>query len=224
MAKLVKAIITVLAGSNANKKIEVLFNPAEYSFDRGNAWKASVVPGLGGPLYQFSNGEAASLAMDLFFDDYTDSAERQTGATKKSVKDRLDEFNQLLDIDTQLHAPSPVQFEWGSFRFTGIIEKIARKVLLFQADGTPARARLTISMKEYRSLSEQLLQPRLESTDKSKRRQVVGFDSLWALAQREYTDPRHWRTIAEYNDMDDPLALHAGQWLLLPPLEKNNGS
>ncbi|MBI3228684.1 MAG: LysM peptidoglycan-binding domain-containing protein, partial [Burkholderiales bacterium] len=88
----------------------------------------------------------------------------------------------------------------------------------------PARARLTISLKEYRSLNEQLQQPRRESTDKSKRRQIVGNDSLWALAQREYTDPRHWRTIAEFNDMDDPLDLHAGSWLLLPPLEKSDGS
>ncbi len=224
MAKLEKATITVLSGNNANKVIEVLFNPAEYSFDRGNAWKASVVPGLGGPLYQFSNGEAASLSMDLFFDDYTDPAARQTGASKKSVKDRLDEMNRLLDIDAQLHAPSPVRFAWGAFQFTGIIEKIARKVLLFQPDGTPARARLTLSLKEYRSLNEQLQQPRRESTDKSKRRQIVGNDRLWALAQREYTDPKHWRTIAEFNDMDDPLDLTPGRWLLLPPLEKNDGS
>lgn len=224
MAKLEKASITKLQGANANQPIEVLFNPAEYSFDRGNAWKASVVPGLGGPLYQFSNGEAASLSMDLFFDDYTDPAARQTGVSKKSVKQRLDEINQLLDIDAELHAPSPVRFAWGAFQFVGIIEKIARKVLLFQADGTPARARLTISLKEYRSLSQQLQEPRRESTDKSKRRQIVGNDSLWALAQREYSDVRHWRTIAEFNDMDDPLAVQAGQWLLLPPLEKNNGS
>ena len=224
MAKLEKATITVLSGSKAEKKIGVLFNPAEYSFDRGNAWKASVVPGMGGPLYQFSNGEAASLTMDLFFDDYTDPASRQSVAVKKSVKDRLDEINQLLDIDAQLHAPSPVRFSWGTFHFVGIIEKIARKVLLFQPDGTPARARLTISMKEYRTLAAQLDQPRRESTDKSKRRQIVGNDSLWALAQREYTDPRHWRTIADFNDMDDPLALTSGRWLLLPPLEKNDGS
>lgn len=224
MSKLEKAGITKLQGRNANKRIEVLFNPAEYSFDRGNAWKASVVPGLGGPLYQFSNGEAASLSMDLFFDDYTDPAARQTGVSKKSVKERLDEINQLLDIDAELHAPSPVRFDWGDFHFTGIIEKVARKVLLFQADGTPARARLTVSLKEYRSLGQQLDDPRRESTDKSKRRQIVGNDSLWALAHREYTDARHWRTIAAFNDMDDPLALQAGEWLLLPPLEKNNGS
>ncbi len=224
MAKLAKATITVLSGSKANKVIEVLFNPAEYSLDRGNAWKASVVPGLGGPLYQFSNGEAASLGMDLFFDDYTDPASRQQTVIKKSVKDRLDEINELLDIDRQLHAPSPVRFVWGAFHFTGIIEKIARKVLLFQADGTPARARLTISLKEYRSLSEQLQVPRRESTDKSKRRQIVGGDNLWGLAQREYNDTKQWRTIAEFNDMDDPLALSAGQWLMLPPLENSDGA
>jgi nucleoid-associated protein YgaU len=224
MAKLEKAKITVLAGAREGQVIEVLFNPAEYSFDRSNAFKATPVPGLGSPLIQFINGEADQLSMELFLDDYTDPASRQTGASRKSVEDRIKELGALLNIDRDLHAPPAVRFSWGPLEFTGVIEKLSRKVSLFQPDGTPARARLTVTFKEYRTLQDQLNSPRRESSDKSKRRVVVGQDSLWALAAREYGDPALWKLIAEGNDLDDPREINPGQWLILPPLEERNGS
>lgn len=222
MAKLEKAKITVLDGKG--KVIEVLFNPAEYSFDRSNSYKGTAVPGLGSPLIQFINGEADQLSMELFLDDYTDPPSQQTGATKKPVEDRIKDLSALLNIDRDLHAPPPVRFSWGPLEFTGVIEKLSRKVSLFQPDGTPARARLTVTFKEYRTLQDQLNSPRRESADKSKRRVVVGQDSLWALAAREYDDPEQWKLIAEGNDLDDPREIIPGQWLILPPLEEKSGS
>jgi nucleoid-associated protein YgaU len=224
MAKLEKATITVLGGAHEGQVIEVLFNPTEYSLDRSNAYKSTAVPGLGSPLIQFINGDADQLSMELFFDDFTDPAERQTGTTKKSVALRLQELGNLLNIDRDLHAPPPVRFAWGPLEFTGVIEKLGRKISLFQPDGTPARARLSISFKEYRTLQEQLRTPRRESADKSKRRVIVGADSLWALATREYKDPAHWKLIAQANDLDDPREIAPGQWLILPPLEDIDGT
>jgi nucleoid-associated protein YgaU len=217
--KLEKAKITVLAGSRKGQAIDVLFNPTEYSFDRTNTFKATAVPGLGSPLIQFINGEADQLSMELFLDDFTDKASQLQGGNTKPVEARLKELSALLNIDRDLHAPPPVRFSWGPFEFTGIVEKLGRKVSLFQPDGTPARARLTVSFKEYRKLHDQLITPRRESSDKSKRRVVVGQDSLWALAYREYGDPMRWRIVAEGNDLDDPREIRPGQWLTLPPLD-----
>lgn len=224
MAKLEKAKITVLAGGSAGKVIDVLFNPAEYSFDRANAFKATAVPGLGSPLLQFVNGEADQLSMELFLDDYTDPPGRQAGPSKKSVEERIKDLSALLNVDRDLHAPPPVRFSWGRLEFTGIIEKLGRKVSLFQPDGTAARAKLAISFKEYRTLQEQMDTPRRESADKSKRRVVIGQDSLWALAAREYQDPAQWKLIAEANDLDDPREIAPGQWLVLPPLDSARGT
>jgi nucleoid-associated protein YgaU len=224
MANLEKAKITVLSGSKAGQVIEVLFNPTEYSFDRSNSFKSTAVPGLISPLIQFINGEADQISMELFLDDYTDSKDKQPGAVKKSVKDRLSDLAGLLNIDRDLHAPPPVRFSWGPLEFTGVIDKLGRKISLFQPDGTPARARVSVSFKEYRTLQDQLNTPRRESADKSKRRVIVGQDSLWALAAREYDDASKWQLIADGNDLDDPRELTPGQWLILPPLENPDGS
>jgi len=214
--RLEKAFIEVLAGSNAGKRITVLFNPAEYSFDRANSFKSTAVPGLGSPLIQFVNGDAATLSMDLFLDDYTDAA-------SPDVPARIAEITALLDIDRELHAPSPVRFVWGPLRFDAVLEKVGRKVTLFRPDGSPARAALACSFREYRPLQRQLDDPRTESADKTKRRQVSASDNIWLIADREYEDVRAWRVIAEASDIDDPRGLSPGDWLRVPPWEGPDG-
>jgi nucleoid-associated protein YgaU len=224
--QLKKATITVLAGSDQGKVIGVLFNPAEYSFERTNAYKSFPIPGLGTPLMQFVNGELDTLSMELFLDDYTDP-EGPTSREKKEQKPllaRLKDISKLLEIDRDLHAPSPVRFNWGPMEFTAVIDKLGRKVTRFHPDGTPARASLSVSFKEYRTLRRQLEEPRRESADKSKRRVIVGRDSLWLLAAREYDDPREWVRIAKENDLDDPREIAPGDWLIVPPMENPGGT
>jgi len=225
ITQLKKATITVLDGSAKGQIIAVLFNPTEYHFDRTNAYKATAVPGLGSPLIQFVNGEADTLSMDLFLDDYTDPQGPTSSSKKESqpVASRLKSISALLEIDRDLHAPPPVRFNWGPMEFTAVIEKLGRKVTMFQPDGTPARATLSISFKEYRTLKQQMQQPRRESADKSKRRVVVGRDSLPLMAYREYSDVTEWVRIAQANDLDDPREIEAGDWLIIPPMEVPRG-
>ena len=227
-AQLKKATITVLDGADKNKVITVLFNPTEYSVERTNSYKAAPVPGLGSPLLQFVNGEARQLTMDLFMDDYTD----RKGPTSlpehqkepNPLGKRLAELSKLLEIDRDLHAPPPVRFNWGPMEFAAVIEKLGRKVTMFHPDGSPARVTLSVTFKEYRTLREQLEDPRRESADKTKRRVVIDREALWWIAAREYDDAKEWVRIADANDLDDPREITAGDWLTLPPLENPDGT
>ena len=225
-SQLKKATITVLDGSAKGLVIPVLFNPTEYTFERSNSYKSTPVPGLSSPLLQFVNGESDHLAMDLFLDDYTDPK----GPTSLQVPEveplsrRLILISKLLEIDRDLHAPPPVRFNWGPMEFSAVIDKLTRKVTMFHPDGSPARATLSVSFKEYRTLREQLEDPRRESADKTKRRVVVGRDALWLIAAREYDDATEWPRIAEANDLDDPRDIQPGDWLTLPPIENPDGT
>jgi nucleoid-associated protein YgaU len=218
-----KAFIETLAGSQLHKRFWVLFNPAEYSLERANAYKSTPLPGLGSPLIQFVNGDAQTLSMDLFLDDYTDpDGPPDQNGEKRSVKQRIDDFSKLLDIDPALHAPPPVRFVWGPLRFDAVLEKVGRKTTLFRPDGTPARATLSVSFREFRALSRNAPRVRTESSDKTKRRQIDAAESIWLIADKEYGDPRHWRVIAADSDVDDPRDLVPGDWLRVPPLEDND--
>ena len=51
-------------------KIEVLFNPAEYTFEKSNRFAEVGIPGTGSPFLQFVRGEIKKLSTELFFDTY----------------------------------------------------------------------------------------------------------------------------------------------------------
>jgi len=218
-----KATITPLV--NNATPITVLFNPTEYTFERSNSFKATNIPGLITPLLQFVNGESDRLSMDLFLDDYTDPkgpTSNPKNSEARSINDRLNDLFGLLEIDANLHAPPPVLFNWGKLQFKAVIEKLSRKVTMFHPDGSPARATLSVSFKEYRTLQDQLRDPRRQSSDKTKRRVVIGREQLWSIAAREYDDAKEWVRIAAANDLDDPREIKAGDWLSLPPIENPN--
>ena len=224
--QLKKATITVLDGADKGKAIAVLFNPTEYSLERSNSYKQTPVPGLTSPLLQFVNGECDQLSMELFLDDYTDpqgptSLQRKEG---NPLGKRLAEISKLMEIDRDLHAPPPVRFNWGPLEFSAVIEKLGRKVTMFHPDGAPARLTLSVSFKEYRTLRQQLEDPRRESADKTKRRVVVGREALWQIAAREYDSAPEWPRIARANDLDDPRQIAPGDWLAVPPIENPDGT
>jgi len=210
--QLTKATVEVLAGSAKGQMIEVLFNPTEYSVEHSASFGETAPPGLDNPITQFVNGNAQVLTMDLLFDTYTDGG-------GEDVSERTRQLTDLVRIDGDLHAPPTVRFSWGVFLFEAVIDKISQRFTMFLADGTPVRATLSVTFTQYKTIQEQLQQPRRNSADKTKHRTVEGPDDLWLLADREYGDVARWRHIARANRIDEPRRLVAGTVLVLPPLE-----
>lgn len=216
---LVKAMIKVLEGRNKDAEVEVHFNPTEYAVEYGASYQETPVPGLSNPILQFVNGAAQGLSMDLLFDTYTDG-------DSADVSEVTRRFTDLIGIDADTHAPPRVEFTWGGFSFRAVIEKISQRFTMFVGDGTPVRATLSVTFKQYRTVAEQLEDPRRNSADKSKHRvlgKVEGFrptpKTLWQLSAEEYGEPRFWRQIARANGIEDPRTLRPGDAVLVPPLE-----
>jgi nucleoid-associated protein YgaU len=212
--ELAKAVVTPLDGRGKNKEIPVLFNPTDYSVEYSANFQETAPPGLSNPIIQFVNGNARVLNMDLLFDTYTDGR-------GQNVIDLTERFTDLLSIDAELHAPPRVEFRWGVFHFVAVVEKISQKFTMFRSDGTPVRATLSVTFKQYKPIVEQLQAPRRNSADKTKRRVFEAHDSIWLLAAREYGEPRFWRLIARENDIDDPRRIESGRVLVLPPLDRD---
>ena len=210
--ELAKAVVTLLDGRNKGRATDVLFNPTEYSVEYSAGFQETAPPGLSSPIIQFVNGNAQVLTMDLLFDTYTDGGGADVTATTRPFMD-------MLAIDGDLHAPPRVEFRWGSFAFRAVVAKITQKLTMFRSDGTPVRATLSVTFKQYKTIAEQLDDPRRNSADKTKRRVFEAHDSIWLLAAREYGEVRFWRLIATANDIDDPRRIEAGRVLVLPPID-----
>jgi nucleoid-associated protein YgaU len=206
------AFVQALAGKFSGRKAEVLFNPAEYSLEKGNQFASTPLPGLSNPVLSFVNGDADVLTMELFFDTYT-----LKGGS--DVRDETVKISRLLEIDPELHAPPPVRFAWGPLTFRAIIERLTQRFTMFREDGVPVRATLNVTFKEYKTVLEQLDKDPFQSSDWSKWRVVAEGDRLSLMAAIEYGDPAVWRVIADANDIENPRLIEPGLQLRLPPLE-----
>jgi LysM repeat protein len=189
--------------------IPVLFYPTQYSLDQGNQIAEIGIPGLSAPILQYVRGNTRTLTMELFFDTY----EQQT-----DVRKYTDKIYGLLGIKSSTHVPPICTVSWGSLTFNCVLERVGGRFTLFLADGTPVRATLSVTFKEFTNIEVEVRSTPTESADHTKTRAVQRGDTLSNIAATEYGDPAKWRPIAEANRIDNPRVLKPGQVLAIPPL------
>jgi contractile injection system tube protein len=206
-------------GPNLPPVIPVLFNPPEYTITKGAQIAEIAIPGIDAPILQFIRGQTRTLALELFFDG-TRVGSSLTRAG--DVRLLLEPVVQLGRIQPNTHAPPRIRFIWGvGLSFRGIVDSIQQKFTLFTPAGIPVRATLTLSIKEYKTLEEQLKELNLQSADHTKRRVVRRGDTLDRIAFEEYGDPGKWRPIADANTdlVPDPRRLTPGIEIAIPAIE-----
>src|SRR6059036_2173684 len=131
-----KAFIT----PEGEERIAVLFNPPEYGLDKGNQIAEIGIPGLGSPILQYVRGNTSALTIELFFDTYEEQSD---------VREHTDKIYGLLAIKSATHVPPICTFTWGQFTFRFVVERVSGRFTLFLANGTPVRASLNLTFKEF---------------------------------------------------------------------------
>jgi len=226
----VKAQMMVEVGPGEFESYDVQFNPTELTFDKQAQLAEIAIPGLDAPLQQFVRGNAEKLTLEIFCDTTDDGM--GLGAT--SVTRETDKFYQLVKIVPVLHAPPVVTFSWsnefpgnrvatawGSHRrtsFTGVAESVRQRFTMFSPEGVPLRATVTLVLREWRPIEQQLKELNLSSPDRSHRHRLAAGETLSALAARYYQRASEWRRIADENDIEDPRRLVAGRVLTIPSI------
>ena len=196
-------------------RLELPFNPTEYSIDNRSVYSEAAIPGLDAPLLQYNHGEARSLSLELLLDTYT------YGDQKDVRHSYIHKLESLLLVDGELHAPPPCKVVWGSLEFVGLLQELRKRYLLFLEDGTPVRARVNMTWKEYLPLVMQLRRTLRSSPDRRKARLLEEGASLWQIAYEEYGDVKYWKLLAAVNDIENPLKLTPGDELAIPALNSS---
>ncbi len=101
--------------------------------------------------------------------------------------------------------------------FKCIVESVKQKFTLFSPDGVPLRATLTVALREYKSLDEQLAHLNRTSPDRTQSHVTQSGETLSGIAAQFYQRPGDWRFIADANHIEDPRRLPAGAFLTIPP-------
>jgi len=212
-----KALIT---NTVSGESVAVLFNPEEYSLAKDINFAQAAIPGLSAPILQFVNGNLQTLDMEMFLDTYEEhvSGTQVLNDKFQDVREVARRITDLMNIMAETHAPPVLLFTWASLSFTCVLSKVVQKFTMFLPDGTPVRARLTVSFSEYRNVDLEAKEIKRETADFTKR-YIVGQDEvLSGIAARLYGDPRMWRPLALANRIEDPRKLTTGIALRVPQL------
>jgi hypothetical protein len=216
--------------------LTVNYNPTEYTLSKGAQLAEIAIPGLDSPIIQFVRGQTETLSLDLFFD----TTEAGMDDSAISVTTVTDQFYQMIKIDGTTHAPPICFFSWGStfpgqrsyasmglstgtgsqqrYGFKCVVESVRQRYTLFNPQGVPLRATLTVSLKEYKTLAEQIAEINAQSPDHSHSHVVQVGETLNQISTAVYNDPTQWRAIANQNNIWNPMNLKPGTMLDIPPL------
>jgi nucleoid-associated protein YgaU len=216
-------------GSTDGAPFAVQFNPTEYTISKGVQLAELSIPGLDMPVIQFVRGQTETITLDLFFD----TTDNGMGVGAKPVTIYTDKFYQLIKIDRDTHAPPVCLFTWGPSGFAGskftdqfasqqrtngfqcVVESVKQRFTLFSPEGIPLRATLTVTLKEYRTIEDQIR--RIDFHSRTRAHVVQQGETLARIAAESYNDATLWRLIADQNRIDDPLELTPGTVLHIPP-------
>jgi len=207
---LIKARLEIIKPTVDDPIIPVHFNPTEYQLQKTNNFSEIAIPGLESPPIQFIRGAAEKMTAELLVD---------TSDTLDDVRKRYtDKLRDLMRIKQELHAPPIVRFIWDSEIFIGVVESLNITYIMFTPEGVPIRAKLSLTLKEYRPVDVQVKDPPRASPDFEKSITVRRGDTLSGIAASVYQDASVWREIAKANDIKDPRRLNPGTVLTLPRL------
>lgn len=219
LIKLEKAKV-VAAGDNlpdGETEVECMFNPTEYRINTSLTTHGRPTHNAESGAWEFGGSNPKTFSTQLFFDQYADLA----GDVTEPVT-RLMSWTNPTESSKRADRPAPplVEFQWGSNPalqgFQGFLKQVNVTYTLFRKNGTPVQAKVDITIEGLPEPWGASQNPTSHGASSRRTHTMIDGDTLASVAFAEYGRAGHWRAIAQFNDIDDPLRVGAGTILLLP--------
>jgi hypothetical protein len=164
--------------------------------------------------------DPATLSINLFFDT----------TLEKNPPENVQNYTRLIynlaQINVNFNRPPRCRLIWGTISGKdsvllpdGFLISVTKTLTHFLEDGTPVRATLDCTFKEWQ---EPETKAKIGNLIDDPVRIVKRGESLSSIATEEYGDPSLWRIIAAENRLINPRILNPGMVLTIPPLRINN--
>lgn len=137
-----KGQFTYVGSDGANHTVPIDFNPAtlEYSITIN-------AQGEGGQTQQAAGAASAKLTLELLFDT-TDTGDDVRTKTSKVEAMLRPQAAADARPNAPREAPPMVTFEWGAFKFVGIVDSFKQTMDFFAPNGIPLRASVSLTMSQ----------------------------------------------------------------------------
>lgn len=197
------------------KPYSVMINPDSIKWNRSIEYSEKNVPDSPWPSQKYKNTPSEKLSFDIVID--------CTGLVNDTRTDLMSEVNALKEIiysyNGSKHRPNFVQVQWGKdITFQGVLTGFDTSYTLFRPDGSPLRAKLSLSFSRYVSAKTAAKMAHKQSPDVSHRIVVEQGMTLPQLCQNIWNDDSYYVQVAQYNDLNKFRNLRGGELIIFPPL------
>jgi hypothetical protein len=152
MPGLQKAYIVEISSDEKARELgprfPVQFNPASLKLQIS----ASMAQGTpsGSQVRQSTGAPTSTLTLELVFDTADEGATNQPRSVREKTA-QVERFVFPKEQGEDKQKPPKMRFQWGSFMIDGVVDSINVDLDHFAADGTPLRAKVSLSIKEQNS-------------------------------------------------------------------------
>lgn len=207
---------------DTGKSVDFMFNPHQYTITLAHKFKEDAGKGGMQSTVELTQvGQKVLTLPKVIFDSYMtkDGQKKSVREKTKTLFDLMEPLENKEGEESQKFQARSVIFEWGAdFTIECFIQSIKQTFTLFAADGTPVRAEIEIKLKHVPP-KQRRQNPTSGGGPIQRVWRVSAGDRLDVIAAEVYNDATLWRQIADYNNIDSPLALQAGVELSIPPQE-----
>ena len=146
-----------------------------------------------------------------------------TGVVDAKRTDMAAEITALEKIvftyNGDIHRPNFVKVQWGkTLTFKGVLTSFDVSYTLFKPDGSPLRAKISLSFSQYISPKTVGKLDGKKSPDISHLETVVQGMTLPQLCFKIWNDDSYYVQVAKYNDLNKFRNLKGSEKLIFPPI------
>ncbi|UTW66994.1 LysM peptidoglycan-binding domain-containing protein [bacterium SCSIO 12643] len=200
---------------NGNGKCTVSINPASYTHNHKANYNNHTAQGAPGTTLLFQGIPPETISFDIHFDG--------TGAienNKTPVKTQIDDFKNICFVyNGTIHEPNYLIVSWGSLVFKCKLTSMNITYSLFKKDGTPLRAKASVTFEEAVSASNIAKEANNQSPDLTHLIVVKEGDTLPLICYKTYGNPNYYLQVAEFNNIVNFRDITPGTQLYLPPIK-----
>ncbi len=197
------------------KEFSVMLNPENFSIETTTTYDEETTNGKHNYLKYRSRTTPRITIPTLIFDVTGAIPKDEWPKDCKTIPQMIKKLRATVyDLDGESHQPPIVKIKWGTFSYPVRIKKFNIKYTLFDSNGTPLRAEVSLEVNFFYQLEKE----EKKSPDLTHLVEVKAGDTLPLMCARVYNNSSYYLQIAKINGLTNFRNLKPGTMLEFPPI------
>lgn len=219
MAKFTRMLIEAHKGPTLDEDPDlvyaVLVNPEKCSKRFKVDYDSTGGAGKANAVLKFQKTLPTTMEFELLFD--------ATGVIEGSPEDLAGEIEKFMNVfyyyQGDIHKPYYLKVTWLGECFGAVANSLSLDYTLFSSDGSPLRARATLSLTNYEDAKTIQKESGESSPDLTHQVSVRAGETLPGIARRIYGETSRYLELARSNGLVNFRALRPGMVVYCPPVK-----